>query len=86
MEKRAEATRAVYYAGVPSALFIHDPTEPWYHTPNDSLDKISKEKVRETAEIVGAAVYKLHVCTPALERAKVSPKPVDYEQVVGGLQ
>ena len=76
-----------YYAGIPSALFIHGPTEPWYHTPNDSLDKISKEKLKETAEIVGAAVYQVaRPDTPALERAKVSPKPVDYEKELGGLQ
>ena len=76
-----------YYAGIPAALFIHSPTEPWYHTPNDSIDKISKEKLQETAEIVGAAVYQIaRPDTPALERAKVSPKPVDYEKVVGGLQ
>lgn len=76
-----------YYAGIPAALFIHNPTEPWYHTPEDSLDKISKEKLQETAEIVGAAVYQVaRPDTPALERAKVSPKPVDYERIVGGLQ
>lgn len=76
-----------YEAGIPSALFIHNPVEPWYHTPEDSLDKISKEKLQETAEIVGAAVY--HVArpdTPALERARVAPKPVDYEKIVGGIQ
>lgn len=44
-------------AGIPAALFIHDPTEPWYHTPEDSIDKISKEKLQDVAEIVGAAVY-----------------------------
>jgi len=76
-----------YYAGIPAALFIHSPSEPWYHTPNDSLDKISKAKLQETAEIVGAAVYQVaRPDTPALERAKVSPKPVDYEKELGGLQ
>ncbi|MER2090478.1 MAG: M28 family peptidase [Sporosarcina sp.] len=76
-----------YYAGIPAALFIHTPTEPWYHTPNDSLDKISKEKLQETAEIVGAAVYQVaRLDTPSLERSRVSPKPVDYEKVIGGLQ
>ena len=76
-----------YYAGIPAALFIHDPSEPWYHTPEDSIDKISKEKLQETAEIVGAAVYQVaRPDTPALERATVSPKPVDYEKVIGGLQ
>ncbi|MCG3055797.1 hypothetical protein KZ287_26870, partial [Escherichia coli] len=36
---------------------IHDPAEPWYHTPEDSIDKISKEKLQDVAEIVGTAVY-----------------------------
>jgi aminopeptidase YwaD len=76
-----------YYAGIPAALFIHSPTEPWYHSPEDSLDKISKAKLQETAEIVGAAVYQVaRPDTPALERAKVAPKPVDYEKEIGGLQ
>ncbi len=44
-------------AGIPAALFIHSPSEPWYHTPEDSLDKISKEKLQDVAEIVGSAIY-----------------------------
>ncbi|HEY4551789.1 MAG TPA: M28 family peptidase [Bacillaceae bacterium] len=76
-----------YYAGIPAALFIHNPLEPWYHTPQDSLDKISKEKLKETADIVGAAVYQVaRPDTPALEKSKVAPKPVEYEQMVGGLR
>ncbi|WP_110111945.1 M20/M25/M40 family metallo-hydrolase [Bacillus sp. CGMCC 1.16541] len=43
--------------GIPAALFIHSPAEPWYHTPEDSIDKISKEKLQDVAEIVGTAVY-----------------------------
>ncbi|MBA4536515.1 M28 family peptidase [Bacillus aquiflavi] len=76
-----------YYAGIPAALFIHSPTEPWYHTPEDSLDKISKEKLLETAKIVGSAAYQIaRPDTPALERAKVAPKEVDYEKMTGGLK
>ncbi|CAM3630051.1 M28 family peptidase [Mesobacillus zeae] len=48
-----------FEAGIPSASFIHTPTEPWYHTPEDTLDKISKEKLLDVAEIVGTAVYSL---------------------------
>ncbi|MCM3789577.1 M28 family peptidase [Domibacillus indicus] len=44
-------------AGVPAALFIHDPAEPWYHTPDDTIDKISKEKLQDVGEIVGTAIY-----------------------------
>ncbi len=43
--------------GIPAALFIHSPSEPWYHTPEDTIDKISKEKLQDVAEIVGSAVY-----------------------------
>jgi len=67
-------------AGIPAALFIHAPVEPWYHTPDDSIDKISKDKLQEVAEIVGAAVYQIaRPDTPALKNAKVAPKKVDYE-------
>lgn len=44
-------------AGIPAALFIHSPSEPWYHTPDDTIDKISKEKLQDVAEIVGSAIY-----------------------------
>ncbi|SDE03997.1 PA domain-containing protein [Priestia aryabhattai B8W22] len=44
-------------AGIPAALFIHSPSEPWYHTPEDTLDKISKEKLQDVAEIVRTAIY-----------------------------
>ncbi|PLR94855.1 M28 family peptidase [Bacillus sp. T33-2] len=46
-------------AGIPAASFIHRPLEPWYHTPDDTIDKISKEKLQDVAEIVGTAVYDL---------------------------
>lgn len=48
-----------YEVGIPSASFIHRPLEPWYHTPEDTIDKISKEKLQDVAEIVGTAVYDL---------------------------
>ncbi|GAE35969.1 M28 family peptidase [Halalkalibacter akibai] len=44
-------------AGIPAALFIHSPLEPWYHTPEDTIDKISKEKLQDVAEIVSTAIY-----------------------------
>jgi aminopeptidase YwaD len=43
--------------GIPAALFIHSPLEPWYHTPEDTIDKISKEKLEDVAQIVGTAIY-----------------------------
>ncbi|MDP1417569.1 M28 family peptidase [Peribacillus simplex] len=55
-------------AGIPAALFIHSPSEPWYHTPDDTIDKISKEKLQDVAEIVGTAVY---------DQAKIEAKKPD---------
>ncbi|MED1602699.1 M28 family peptidase [Alkalihalophilus marmarensis] len=43
--------------GIPAALFIHSPLEPWYHTPEDTIDKISKEKLQDVAQIVSTAIY-----------------------------
>ena len=64
---------------LPAALFIHAPVEPWYHTPDDTLENISKEKLKEVSNIVGAAVYQVaRPDTPALEKAKVAPREVDY--------
>ncbi|MBY0097139.1 M28 family peptidase [Mesobacillus maritimus] len=66
--------------GIPAALFIHSPLEPWYHSPEDTLDKIDKNKLQEAAEIVGASVYQIaRPDTPALKHARVAPGPVDYE-------
>jgi aminopeptidase YwaD len=68
-----------HMAGIPAALFIHAPVEPWYHSPEDTIDKISKEKLQDVAEIVGSAVYQAaRPDTPALRKAKVAPKTVEY--------
>ncbi|WP_134687383.1 M28 family peptidase [Brevibacillus migulae] len=65
-----------YEAGIPAALFIHSPSEPWYHSPEDTIDKISKEKLKQVASIVGAAAYNIaEPNTPALPmKAKVKAK------------
>nr|WP_106782574.1 M28 family peptidase [Lysinibacillus timonensis] len=69
-----------YEIGLPAALFIHAPVEPWYHTPEDTLDKISLEKLEEVSTIIGAAVYQVaRPDTPATKNATVAPKEVDYE-------
>ncbi|WP_347548609.1 M28 family peptidase [Pseudalkalibacillus hwajinpoensis] len=69
-----------FLKGIPAALFIHAPLEPWYHSPEDTLDKISKEKLQNVAEIVGSAVYQVaRPDTPALENARVAPNPADYD-------
>ncbi|MEI5907427.1 M20/M25/M40 family metallo-hydrolase [Bacillus spongiae] len=69
-----------YEVGIPAALFIHAPVEDSYHTPADTIDKIDKNKLKQTADIVGASVYQIaRFDTPALEHARVAPGPVDYE-------
>ncbi|WP_066398075.1 M28 family peptidase [Neobacillus mesonae] len=66
--------------GVPAAVFCHAPLEQWYHTPQDTIDKIDKNKLQEAAEVIGAAVYQIaRPDTPALEHSRVAPKPVDYD-------
>ncbi|GAA0435256.1 hypothetical protein GCM10008983_09800 [Lentibacillus halophilus] len=46
-------------AGIPTALFTHAPLEPSYHQPTDTLDKISKKKLQQVTETVGAAAYQI---------------------------
>ncbi|WP_099158972.1 M20/M25/M40 family metallo-hydrolase [Virgibacillus ndiopensis] len=65
--------------GIPAALFIHTPLEPWYHTEDDIIEHISKDKLKDVADTVGSAVYQItRKDTPALERSAVAPVPVDY--------
>ena len=64
--------------GIPSAAFSYAPLEPEYHQPTDTIDKISKEKMENMAKVVSAGVYQIaRKDTPALERSKVAPKPVE---------
>lgn len=66
-------------ANIPAALFIHAPLEPDYHQPTDTLDKISKEKLQQVAEIVGSAVYQITSPeTPATTNEKAVPAVVEY--------
>jgi len=66
--------------GIPSALFIHSPVEPWYHKPTDTLDKISKEKLQQVAEIVGTAVFEIAgPGIPVFERYPAALASVDYQ-------
>lgn len=68
-----------YEAGIPAALFIHTPLEPWYHGPEDTIDKVDPDKVLDVAQIVGAALLNgVRKDTPALHRSAVRPVPVDY--------
>ncbi|MFE8699202.1 M28 family peptidase [Cytobacillus sp. FJAT-54145] len=66
--------------GIPAALFIHAPLEPDYHQPTDTIDKISKEKLQQVAEIIGSAVLTIASPeTPAIAEDKAVPALVEYE-------
>ncbi|HYK72059.1 MAG TPA: M28 family peptidase [Pseudoneobacillus sp.] len=72
--------------GIPAALFIHAPLEPDYHQPTDTLDKISKEKLQQVAEIVGSAVYTIaSPDTPPIEKAVEVPVSIEYQYEDRGL-
>nr|WP_255551447.1 M20/M25/M40 family metallo-hydrolase [Sporosarcina sp. E16_8] len=46
-------------AGIDAALFIYDPVEAWYHTPEDTIEKLSKDRLINVAKIVGTSVFEL---------------------------
>ncbi|PYZ98758.1 aminopeptidase [Alteribacter lacisalsi] len=53
---------AFYEAGIDAANFIRrEPgtanLEPWYHTPFDTMDKISESRLQEGGQLIGAAIY-----------------------------
>lgn len=53
-----------YEAGIPAANFIRrEPgtanLEPYYHTPLDTIEFISAERLKEAGDLVGASVYQL---------------------------
>uniref|UniRef100_UPI0008374F5C M20/M25/M40 family metallo-hydrolase n=1 Tax=Oceanobacillus damuensis TaxID=937928 RepID=UPI0008374F5C len=61
-ERGASDHVAFYEAGIDAANFIRrEPEtaslEPWYHTPFDTIDKISQERIQEAGEIIGSAIY-----------------------------
>ncbi|SFA94712.1 Zn-dependent amino-or carboxypeptidase, M28 family [Lentibacillus halodurans] len=61
-ERGASDHVSFYEAGIDAANFIlRDPEtaslEPWYHTPFDTIDKISPERIQTNGELIGAAVY-----------------------------
>ncbi|OCA86137.1 hypothetical protein A8F94_14275 [Bacillus sp. FJAT-27225] len=67
-------------AGIPAAVFTYAPLEPEYHSPGDKIELISKEKLLKTAQVLGAAIYQAaRPDTPALERSKVAPVPIEAE-------
>jgi aminopeptidase YwaD len=51
-----------YDAGIPAVNFIRrEPgtaaLEPYYHTPLDTIEHVSAERLKEAGDLVGAAVY-----------------------------
>ncbi|NYF25487.1 M20/M25/M40 family metallo-hydrolase [Sporosarcina sp. JAI121] len=46
-------------AGIDAALFIYNPVEEWYHTPEDTVNKLSKDRLLNVAKIVGSSVFDL---------------------------
>ncbi|VEF48841.1 aminopeptidase [Bacillus freudenreichii] len=67
-------------AGIPAAVYSYAPLEPQYHQPTDTIEHISKEKMENMARIVTAAVYQIaRKDTPALEKSRVAPQPVEPE-------
>lgn len=46
-------------AGIDAALFIYDPVEEWYHTPEDTIEKLSKARLVNVAKIVGTSIFEL---------------------------
>ncbi|WP_188006589.1 M20/M25/M40 family metallo-hydrolase [Sporosarcina sp. ANT_H38] len=46
-------------AGIDAALFIYDPVEEWYHTPNDTIEKLSKDRLLNVAKIISSSVFEL---------------------------
>ncbi|TMN21794.1 M20/M25/M40 family metallo-hydrolase [Lentibacillus cibarius] len=68
-----------HQAGVPTALFTHAPAEASYHQPTDTLDKISKKKLQQVTETVGAAAYQIaRPETPKLPNFDVADDLIDY--------
>ena len=46
-------------AGIDAALFSYFPSEEWYHSPKDTIDQISKDRLDEMASLVTKSVLKL---------------------------
>lgn len=68
-----------YQRGIPSALFVHAPVEPEYHSPQDTIENISKPKLLNVAQIVGESVYKIiDPTTPSFDNYHDFFTPVDY--------
>ncbi|MCR3922700.1 MAG: M28 family peptidase [Firmicutes bacterium] len=55
--------------------------EAWYHTPFDTIDRMSKERLEEATLILGAATYEiLRPDTPNLKRSAIR-REIDFPEV-----
>lgn len=54
---------AFYYAEIDAVLISYFPLEEWYHSPQDTIEKISKTKLLEAAQVVSKAVLELSMTT-----------------------
>ncbi|MFJ7936253.1 M28 family peptidase [Sporosarcina sp. NPDC096371] len=54
-------------AGIASALFAYSPLEEWYHLPEDTIDKLSKERMLHVAKIVAKSTLELTAPTSNVE-------------------
>jgi len=48
-----------HHAGIDAVLFSYYPLEESYHSPEDTIDKISKERLEETAKIITLSILEL---------------------------
>lgn len=46
-------------AGIDAALIVYAPLEEWYHLPEDTMDKLSKERLLQVAKIVATSTLGL---------------------------
>lgn len=56
----AQSDHAPFYnMGIDAVLFSYFPLEKVYHSPNDTIDKISKKRLEDIAGIIGLAIIEL---------------------------
>jgi hypothetical protein len=68
---------SIVYARAYPGIIPWDPDERfglewWYHTPLDTLERMSDERLEEAAKIAGAAAYDIiRMDTPNLDRSAI---------------
>lgn len=66
------------YAGIPS-VFIQFSPDPYYHTDEDTVDKIDPENIRETSTVVLDMVMDMNNKKPEKLNNKIQKSNVKYE-------